>query len=360
MRFHYHDLHQFTKTIFRKAGCTVEQSEIAAQVLISADLRGIDSHGLMRLPGYISLWEANRINMRPSMEILHQTPSTAVIDGDSGLGLIVGSEAMQVAVEKAKDVGTGWVSVRNSNHFGIAGYHAMIALEHDMIGIAMTNANPLVSPTFSTDRFLGTNPIAVVIPAGEEPAFVADFATTGIARGKLSMMAKKGEKVSPGLVQDKTGGVSEDPDILKKGGAILPLGGDREHGSHKGYCLGAIVDIFSAVFSGANFGPWVPPSVSYLPVLENSVGKGTGHFFGAMRIDAFQTKKEFKSKMDLWIRTFKNAKPAQNHENVMIPGEPERINEKINLEKGIPLLEKVKTELLELAAKFKIDFPKPL
>jgi len=156
----------------------------------------------------------------------------------------------------------------------------MMALEFDMIGICLTNANPLVAPTFSISRMMGTNPIAVAIPAMNQPPFVADFATTPIARGKLAVAEKKGEKVPFGFVQDKDGLPSDDPTILKRGGSMLTLGGDRLHGSHKGYCLSSIVDIFSAVFSGANFGPFVPPSVAYLPVLEKKVGAGTGHFFG--------------------------------------------------------------------------------
>ena len=184
----------------------------------------------------------------------------------------------------------------------------MMALKHDMIGMTMTNANPLVAPTFSLSRLLGTNPIAVTVPAGKYPPFVADFATTPIARGKLAVAGKKGEKVPYGYVQDKDGNPSDDPDILHQGGSMLTLGGDYLHGSHKGYCMSAVVDIFSAVLSGANFGPFVPPSVAYLPVLDKKTGEGTGHFFGAMRIDAFRPADEFKAKMDEWIETFKNAK----------------------------------------------------
>jgi LDH2 family malate/lactate/ureidoglycolate dehydrogenase len=237
---------------------------------------------------------------------------------------------MEIAIEKARNTGTGWVATRNSNHFGIAGFYAMLALNHDMIGICLTNANPLVAPTFSISRLMGTNPIAVAIPALKQPPFVADFATTPIARGKLAVAEKKGEKVPFGFVQDKSGNPSNDPAILKSGGSMLTLGGDREHGSHKGYCLSAIVDIFSAVLGGANFGPFVPPSIAYLPVLDKKTGEGTGHFFGAMRIDAFQPANEFRAKMDEWIETFRSAKPAPGHERVLIPGDPEREAEERN------------------------------
>src|SRR4029078_7687545 len=174
--FSYQQLFDFTKTILQKIGCSEEHAAISAKVLLSADLRGIDSHGVARLSGYVRLWEVKRINTHPVLKIIHGAPSTAVVDGDSGLGLVVAPFSMQVAIDKAKQVGTGWVSVQNSNHFGIAACHAMMALEHDMIVIAMTNASALVAPTFSTERLLGTNPICVVIPGATEPPFVADLA----------------------------------------------------------------------------------------------------------------------------------------------------------------------------------------
>jgi len=213
-----------------------------------------------------------------------------------------------------------------------------------------------VAPTFSISRMLGTNPIAVAIPAGAEPPFVADFATTPVARGKLAVAEKKGEKVPPGLVQDRNGNPSDDPAILKSGGSMLTLGGDRIHGSHKGYCLSAIVDIFSAVFSGANFGPFVPPSVAYLPVLEKKTGEGTGHFFGAMRVDAFRPAGEFKAQMDEWIATFRLAKPAEGAGKVLIPGDPEREAEERIMRDGIELVPAIKKDLLEVAMALGIAF----
>src|SRR5688500_17956102 len=186
--FLYHHLFDFTKAVFQKIGCSDVHAQTATLSLLSADLRGVDSHGVARLSGYVRLWEVKRVNANPHIKIIHETPSTAVVDGDSGLGLVVAPYAMQIAIEKARNVGTGWVSVQNSNHFGIAAHHAMMALEHDMIGIAMTNASPLVAPTFSIDKMLGTNPICVAAPANKEPAFVADLATTTVANGKLEFL----------------------------------------------------------------------------------------------------------------------------------------------------------------------------
>ncbi len=344
-------LKEFSRKIFLKMGAPEDQAEIAARVLSAADLRGVDSHGVARLNGYVRLWEKDRLNASPIPRIVHETPSTAVMDGDLGAGLVVGHEAMQKAIEKARVAGTGWVAVRNSNHYGIAGYHAMLALEHDMIGISMTNASALVSPTFSKSRMLGTNPIAVAIPALEEPPFVMDMATTPVANGKLEVLHRMGENIPEGWAQDREGRSSTNATILKNGGAMLPLGSDRVRGSHKGYCLGAMVDIFSAVLSGANYGPWVPPFVAFLEPPANPVGQGIGHFMGAMRIDAFRPALEFKQHMDNWIRAFRKAEPVHPGQEVLIPGDPERTLEKERLINGILLLDAVVDDLRELGEK---------
>jgi len=354
--FSYQQLFDFTKTILEKIGCSKTDADIATKVLLSADLRGVDSHGVARLSGYVRLWEVKRINTTPDIKILHESPSTAVVGGDSGLGLVVAPYAMNVAIEKAKQVGTGWVSVQGSNHFGIASYHAMMALEHDMIGIALTNASPLVAPTYSVERLLGTNPICVVIPAGEEPPFVGDMATTTAANGKLEILQRKNGVAPPGWIQNKQGRFSTNPHELKAGGALLPLGGDKEHGSHKGYILGSVVDIFSAVLSGANYGPWVPPFPAYLPMPGEQPGKGIGHFFGAMRIDAFRPAAEFKKHMDKWIRRFRSAKTVEDQPKVIIPGDPEREMENLRMNKGIPLLKPVIEDLKFLGEKFGVEF----
>lgn len=358
--FAYTDLLDFSCNIFKAIGCTDEDAATAAKVLLSADLRGIDSHGLARLSGYVRLYQNNRVNPRPKIRILHETPSTATIDGDSGLGLVVAPFAMKVAIEKAKNAGSGWVSVQHSNHFGIAGYHAMMALEHDMIGMAMTNASALVAPTFSREKLLGTNPIAVAVPAGSEPPFVADFATTTAANGKLEILQRKNTDAPAGWIQDETGNATHDAHALKKGGALLPLGSDREHGSHKGYCLGSIVDIFSGVLSGANFGPWVPPFPAYVPMPEGMPGKGLGHFLGAMRVDAFRPAEVFKKDMDKWIGRFRSAKNVEGQPAVQIPGDQERVFEAERLQQGIKPDPSVVKELAVLAEQWKVPLPAAL
>lgn len=349
-------LKEFSERIFRKIGYSDDLAKLGAEVLVSADLRGVDSHGVARLSGYVRLWEKGRVNSTPNIRVVHETPSTAVMDGDASLGLMVAPKAMEIAIAKADKVGTGWVSVKNSNHYGIAGYHAMMALPHDMIGISMTNASPLVAPTYSAERLLGTNPISVAIPAGKQPPFVADMATTTAANGKLEILQRKGLQAPEGWIQSKEGQPTTNAHGVKEGGALLPLGGDKEHGSHKGYILGSIVDIFSAVLSGANYGPWVPPFVAFLDPSDDPVGQGIGHFFGAMRVDAFRPKEDFFAHMDNWIGRFRQSTTTHGHKEVIIPGDPERAMEIERLRNGIPLLDPVIMDLKELGVKFNVPF----
>jgi LDH2 family malate/lactate/ureidoglycolate dehydrogenase len=348
-------LRLFTEQVFLKMGCPPADAKLAADVLIRSDLRGIDSHGVARLVGYVRLWEKKRINATPNIRIVHETLTTATVDGDAGLGLVVAPFAMKVAIEKAKIYGSGWVSVKNSNHFGIAGYHALMATENDMIGISMTNASPLVAPTYANERMLGTNPMCYAFPAGKYPAVVVDMATSAAANGKLEIAQRANKPIPQGWAQDKDGNPSINPEQLKAGGSLLPLGGDKDHGSHKGYGLSATVDILSAVLSGANYGPWVPPFVAFLEPAANPVGEGLGHFLGAMRIDGFRPADDFKNHLDNWIETFRNAKPIDPAQRVIIPGEPETAFEKERAINGIPLIDAVVNDLNQLAEKFGIE-----
>lgn len=355
--FEHKEIRKFTENVFMAIGCSEKDAKLSADVLISADLNGVDSHGVARLAGYVRLFDHGRLNPKPDIKIIHETPSTATVDGDKGLGLVVAPFAMNVAKEKAEKVGSGWVSVQNSNHFGIAGYHSSLALEKDMIGWAMTNAAPLVVPTFSKEKLLGTNPISVAIPANEQPAFLADFASTAVAYGKMEILQREGKPAPMGWVQDSDGKLTDNNNAVKEGGGLLPLGGDREHGSHKGYGLGSIVDIFSGVLSGANFGPWVPPfaTAGFHGMAAEQVGKGTGHFLGAMRIDGFRPATDFKEHMDIWINRFRSA-PAIDGEKVQIPGDQERNFRTERLKTGLPLNDKVVESLEELGKRFGIKF----
>lgn len=349
--FPEHQLRSFTYSVFKKMGCSDDHATLATDVLIKSDLRGIDSHGVARLSGYVRLWEKQRINATPNIRVVHETPTTATVDGDGGLGLVVAPFAMQVAIEKAEKYGSGWVAVKNSNHFGIAGYHALMAVEKDMVGISMTNASPLVAPTYANERLLGTNPMCYAFPAGKYPPVIVDMATAAAANGKLEIAQRANKEVPNGWVQDRDGQNSINPNELKNGGSLLPLGSDKDHGSHKGYGLSATVDILSAVLSGANYGPWVPPFVSFLEPPTDPVGEGIGHFLGAMRIDGFRPAEDFKAHLDNWITRFKSAKTIDPNKKVIIPGEPEHDFEVERKVSGIPIIDVVVNDLNLLAEK---------
>lgn len=353
--FPENQLRAFTYSVFKKMGCSDGHADLATDVLIKSDLRGIDSHGVARLSGYVRLWEKKRINANPNIRVVHETPTTATVDGDGGLGLVVAPFAMKVAIEKAEKYGSGWVAVKNSNHFGIAGYHALMAVEKDMIGISMTNASPLVAPTYANERLLGTNPMCYAFPAGKYPPVIVDMATAAAANGKLEIAQRANREVPDGWVQDKDGHSSVNPNELKSGGSLLPLGSDKDHGSHKGYGLSATVDILSAVLSGANYGPWVPPFVSFLEPPNDPVGEGIGHFLGAMRVDGFRPAEDFKSHLDNWITRFKSAKTVDPTKKVIIPGEPEYNFEQERRANGIPIIDVVVNDLNDLAVKLGLE-----
>ncbi len=351
------ELAKFTYAVFLAMGCNKNDSETATSVLLTADSRGIDSHGVARLSGYVRLWEANRINPTPQFKVERESLSTATLNADSALGLVSGPFAMKLAIQKASQTGMGMVAVNNSNHFGIGAYHALLATKENMIGICMTNASPLVAPVNAKERMLGTNPLTFAIPAGKYPAFVSDLATSAAANGKLELLQRKNKPAPEGWLQDQDGQPTTDPFALKHGGALIPLGSDSDKGYHKGYCLGATVDIFSGVLSGANYGPWVPPFVSFLPLAANPVGLGIGHTFMAIKVDAFRPIEDFLSHMDNWISRFKEAQPIDAQYPVLIPGDPEYFCEAERAKSGIPLLRPVYEDLKGLAVKFNLEFP---
>jgi L-2-hydroxycarboxylate dehydrogenase (NAD+) len=349
-------LREFSTRIFLYFGVPKEDALQAADVLASADLRGIDSHGVARLYSYFGMLAEGHINPRPKVSIVRSTASTATVDGDNGLGLVVGPHANRMAMDLAEKAGSGWVSVRNTNHFGIAGYYVLQALERDLIGWAMTNSTKLVAPLWGAERMLGTNPIAIAFPGKEEPAIVIDMATCAVAYGKIEMARRRKEQIPLGWGIDKQGRNTTNPDDPVAGGALLPLGSDRERGGHKGYGLAIMVDMLSAVLSGANWGPFAPPFALRQEIPTRSVGKGIGHFFGAMRIDGFLEADEFKRQVDDYIRVFRATKPAPGTNGPLIPGDPEREAERERRTKGVPLLMPVVEDLREISRKSGIPF----
>ena len=344
-------LARFAQRVFEHFGVPADDARLAATVLQSADLRGVDSHGVARLHTYFDMLELGRINPRPNVRIVRESASTATVDGDNGLGLVVGPKANAIAMAKAAEAGSGWVSVRNTNHYGIAGWYVLEALKQDLIGWAMTNSTKLVAPLWGAERMLGTNPIAIAFPGLEEPAIVIDLATCAAAYGKIEIAVRVGEKIPKGWAIDRHGRDTDDPNAMIDGGALLPLGSDRERGGHKGYGLALAVDVLSAVLSGANWGPFTPPFALRQEIPKRSVGKGIGHFFGALRIDAFVDPDEFKRQIDDLVRTFRATKPAPGTNGPLLPGDPEREAEAIRSKEGIPLVLPVVRELEDIARK---------
>ncbi|MBX3416827.1 MAG: Ldh family oxidoreductase [Pirellulaceae bacterium] len=347
---------EFSQRTFEYFGVPSQDARLAAEVLARSDLRGIESHGVARLHTYFDMLQLGRINPKPEIKIIRESPSTATVDGDNGLGLVVGPRANEIAMNKASQVGTGWVSVCNTNHYGIAGYYVLEALKRDLIGWAMTNSTKLVAPLWGGERMLGTNPIAIAFPGKKEPPIVIDLATSACAYGKVEMAKRKEQPVPAGWIIDQAGHVSENPLDMINGGALLPLGSFREMGGHKGYCLAAMVDILCCVLSGANWGPFAPPFALRQEIPSRSVGRGIGHFFGAMSIEAFIDLDEFKTQIDEWIAVFRGTKPQPGSPGVIVPGDPEREAEAIRSKDGIPLVLPVVEELRDISRQTGIPF----
>ncbi len=342
-------LREFTTRVFETFGVPAGEAAEAADVLAASDLRGIESHGVARLKTYVDMLELGRINPRPTVTIVRESASTATVDGDNGLGLVVGPAANRIAMDKADAAGTGWVSVRNTNHYGIAGYYPLRALERGLIGWAMTNSTKLVAPLWGAERMLGTNPIAIAFPGETEPPIVIDLATCAAAYGKIEIAKRAGSPIPKGWAVDRDGRDALDPQAMIDGGALLPLGSERSSGGHKGYALAMMVDVLCAVLSGANWGPFTPPFALRQEVPSRSVGKGIGHFFGAMRIDAFIDPQEFRRQIDDLVRTFRATKPMPGTSGPLIPGDPERLMELERGRLGIPLPAAVVDDLEDVA-----------
>ena len=359
MVFHWQYLHQFCRDVFRSLGIPDEDAQTAASVLSLADCRGIDSHGVARLHSYVGLLQEGRINTHSVLRVVSEKKSVCTVDGDNGLGLVIGPKANQIAIEKAKQYGSGWVSVRNSNHFGIGAYYSLEALQHDVLGLSMTNTTKLVAPIWGRERMLGTNPLSIAFPGLQEPPIVIDMATSATAYGKIEMANRLNEPLPEGWIIDHEGKSSTQPTDMIAGGALLPLGSTREMGGHKGYALAAMVDILSAVLSGANWGPFAPPFALRQEIPERSVGKGIGHFFGALEIEGFMEVNEFKARIDEWIDVLRKTKPVEGKEAVLIPGDPERQEESARKKEGIPLSEKVIEELKTISDQTGVPFVTP-
>ena len=343
-------LKAFIDAVLTNVGVAPEHAAVVGDVLTAADLRGIESHGIARLESYyVSRIRAGKLKAKPNYAIVRETDTSVLYDADNGLGHPAGKLAMEAVIAKAKKSGAAFGAVRNSNHFGIAGYYAMLALDHDMIGMASTNSVRYGAPTFGKDVMLGTNPLAYAIPAQNEPAFVLDFATTTVPKGKLEVYKRKGLPLKDGWAIDAQGHPTHDPDEALRG-ALLPLGGyGTDNGGHKGYGLGMLVDILCGVLSGGAFG-------SGLPLVNDTAEGAISHWFGAFRIDAFRDAAAFKADMDRELRAFKDSEKAPGQDRIFVAGEPEFERTAYNRAHGVPVHVKVWDGLQKLAAELDIPF----
>ncbi|MGN8646212.1 Ldh family oxidoreductase [Gracilibacillus sp. HCP3S3_G5_1] len=342
-KYNYKKLQEFCSTIFVNVGVRKEQAEIVAASLVQADLRGVDSHGVVRTAIYLKRVEQQMIN--PSAEILieKENESTALIDGGNHFGAVVGDKALKLAMEKAKANGVGVVGVKNSNHFGTGAYYALEALKEDLVTIIMSNASQTMPPTGGVRPFIGTNPLAVGIPCGEYQPFLLDMATSVVARGKIIVAAQKGESIPNGWAIDKNGKPTTNAEEALEG-SVLPLGGP------KGYGISMFIDILSGVLTGAGFGKYVNNMYENWEKPQN-----VGHFFITIDVNKFIDIDEFKYRMDLYINDIKAEPKAEDVDEIFIPGEIENRVSEQRKKNGIILPLKVEKELKEIGLKYGVS-----
>ena len=350
-KIHYIDwrqLRDFATEALTKVDVPHEDAAIIADTWVEADLRGIDTHGVLRLAPYMKMFSEGNINPRPNLSIVKETPITALIDADDAAGNVASFKAAGIAIQKAKDSGVGIVGVKNSTHNCMLAYYPMMALKHDMIGLMTTNAPPQVPAYGGMTKMLSTNPYAAAIPAGDELPVVVDMASTLVALGKIRLSAALGKKIPLGWGLDKNGEPTDDPnEILTGGGFLAWLGGP------KGYALAVLANILSGVLTGSSFGPQTFPPYSTAEYGNQLIREG--HFIMVLRIDNFIPVDEFKNRMDDMIRETKASEPAKGFSRVYLPGEPEFENKSQRLKTGIPVSHAVREKLNGVKEKYKLS-----
>jgi LDH2 family malate/lactate/ureidoglycolate dehydrogenase len=346
-RFDAGKLQEWAVAAMEGAGIPRENAQIVADSLLAANLRGVDTHGITRLPIYVERVQAGLTNGRTQGRVLSESEATAVYDGENGLGQVIGTRAMQLAVAKAETAGIATVSARNSTHYGTAAYYAIMALERDMIGISLTNSPALMVPWGGKRPFFGTNPPAIAVPAGQEPPFIFDMATSVVSRGAIILAAKKGDPIPPTWAVNAAGEPTTDARVAVNEGALLPLGG------HKGFGLAMMIEVLAATLAGGPFGPHVGELYNNP---DPNRPQAIAHLFMAMRIDRFRPVAEFKADMDAMIREVKAQPLARGFERIMVAGEPEAKAEAERREKGVPLSDAVVKDLTKLGESVGVPF----
>ena len=351
-RFSATSLLDFVDRALQRMDVPTDDARVTAEILVEADLMGIESHGVAHLtvhPSYVLGLRQGVVNPRPNIHVVHETPSTALVDGDGGLGPVVGYRAMGIAIQKAKECGTGMVAVTRSRHYGVAGYYALMAVPYDMIGLALTNSPPFVAPTFGRRRMLGTNPIAVAVPTASGHPFLLDMATSAASHGKFEIARREGKPIPLTWGADEEGNPSTDMTRIMSRGWLLPLGSTPDAASYKGYDLAMVVDILSGVLSGVGFS-------LHIEYIKHEVG----HFFGALRIDGFRPVDEFKAMVDEMLDAFRSAPTVGGAERVLVAGQREFETRDERLAHGIPLHASVVALLRRLAEEVGLSMPEPL
>ena len=340
-------LQQFMKDVFIGVGVPEEDADISAKILIASDLRGIESHGVGRLRMYYDRMKSGQHNPVTQFEVVRDRAATAVVDGHHGVGMVIGYKAMNLAIAKARQYGMGSVAVRNSTHFGIDGYYALMAVKENMIGMSFTNARPSVAPTFGAQPMLGTNPIAFGAPTDEDIPFLYDGATSLIQRGKVEVYDRLNKQMPDGWVIDQNGGFLNDPAytlkaMVKDQASLLPLGGSGEEFSgHKGYGLATMVEILSASLQTANF------LQATTGIGEDGKPKpfGLGHFFMAIDVESFTDIAQFKQTTGDILRELRASRKAPGQARIYTAGEKEYENEIRLAKEGIEIIPQLQREI---------------
>ncbi|MHB0871537.1 MAG: Ldh family oxidoreductase [Chloroflexota bacterium] len=334
-----HDrLKGFCSDVLQELGLPRDDAEVTADTLVTANLRGVDTHGVMRMTYYTAKLKAGAIQTRVDLTPTRETIATALLDAHNGIGQVVSYRAMQLAIRKAREAGIAYVAVKNSNHFGACAYYSMMALPHDMIGIALTNASPRLAPTGGTDRLFGNNPWSIAVPAGRRHPVVLDMANSVVAAGKIRICQKEGKPIPDGWALDRDGAPTTDPEAALKG-ILLAIGG------YKGYGITLMVDLLTGVLADSACGPRVKG-------MESSEVAGIGHAFMALDLSAFDEVAAFKARMDAYIEEIKSSRKAKGSEVIYLPGEPEYLRTRERMEKGIPLQPKVAEDLRAIGREY--------
>lgn len=356
---HADSLRNFARSILERVDVSSQQAQDAADVLVWANLRGVDTHGVRNLYSlYVRYIEAKHIKAQGNFHLEHETPISARANGDQGLGLAAAAWTMRQTINKAQEAGLCFISMHNSHHLGAAGYYASLALPHDMIGLCMTgyflneDADIGVLPMFGQKPMLSTNPISIAFPTNQEPPFVLDMATSIVPYNRVELMQELGQSIPSTWGLDAQGQPTTDPNALRY---LFPLGGTREQGGHKGFALGLMVEVLCAVLSGG----W--SSAEEKP--EATMGRKKGrkehhfaHFFGAIRVDYFREVADFKRDMDDLIQTVHAAEPDPGQERIYVPGEIEHETEQHRRQEGIPLAPNVIETLQKLSKTYDVPF----